>query len=161
MKKFFAVLLATVMLTSVFAVPAFAAIDLNTDNEGNSDYFVYLNGLVCWGSINFVPSTRVLNYSTNVQHLDIVDKEEELNFEIVYNLYAQCAINYADDSQDFDSTSGTCVVNLEWPGKVYNDITLSSGKTIVSFDGEFHVWSYHTMIWEGFIMHTYTPGINI
>ena len=152
MKKLLTVILATVMLFSVIITSVYA--DEQLDTTGNdSYYFDYEDTWNCLGTITFTVGTRILKQEVVAAYSG--------DLEIVCHFYSQCAVNYADGTQDFDYTFGTRNVTNEQNRSIFKRMTLPAGKTIVSFDGECQVYSNQTTIWEGFIGHTYTPGIDI
>ena len=154
MKKLLTVILATVMLFSVIVTSVYADEQLNTNANGDSTYyFGYEEKWNCLGTITFTVGTRVLEQKVEATY---TGREE-----IVCHFYSQCAVNYADETQDFDYTFGTRDVTNKNSQSISKSMTLPSGKTIVSFDGECQVYSNQTTIWEGLVGHTYTPGIDI
>ena len=153
MKKILAVLLATAMLFAAFAMPAFAAtITLNTNNDGNSENFNvdWLDGL---GIAILDTDAGMINYGLWMKN--------KLNLEVTYHFNAQCAVDYADETQDYEDYYGYFYFGGAGDDTVLQPMQLSSGKTIIKIDAEFHIHSAGEELWWGILGHTYTAGIDI
>ena len=155
MKKIISVILATVMLFAVCTMSVFA-ISIST-NDGTTNPNVgslhYVDTIEAKGKLNFSPSNRYLDYTVsckNINHDELYD----------YHLYAQCAINYSDESQDFYTVTNQLLIGHNTERTIRGDAVLPSNKTVVGFDAEFFVWYNHNTLWEGYIYETYTVGIN-
>ena len=154
MKKSFAVLLAMVFMFFVFSMSLFATpiIDLNTNEHGNFDYEV-TGWFYALGMIKLKSGSRVLQYGVQLTSLQ--------NFDISYHINSQCAVTYADETQDYEDFYAYCSPEFYKDISVIQPMHLSSAKTVVYVDGEFHVSSAGDEKWVGSIGQTYTPGIDI
>ena len=154
MKKFFAVLLATAMLLSVCAVSASAAsISLDTTKDGDSECFAndWLDGL---GFVTLNTDLRTIDYGLWMKN--------KLDIESTYHFNAQCAVDYADETQDYEDYYGYWYFSDNVKEQdVSQKMHLSSEKTIIKIDAEFHISSAGNELWCGYISQTYTAGIDI
>ena len=160
MKKIFAILLAAAMLFAVCSFSAFADGVISTDGsnipnvEINSFYYVSnTEEIQAKGTLSFNPATRAVNYTVSCTNIGYDDLSN-------FHLWAQCAINYSDGSQDFDTAT---IQPLIAPGKtesISGNPLIPSNKTVISLDAEYQVWHENGTLWEGQIYYPLTLGIN-
>ena len=93
--------------------------------------------------LQFNPSTRSLRIAVYCKNIDYDDIAE-------YHLFAQCAVNYSDGSQDFFTISNRMfLAPIEPVRYVFDTFYLPANKTIESFDAEFFIWYENDTLWEG------------
>lgn len=139
---------------SVCTVSAFAAlISLDTIKDGGSECFAdeWLDGL---GFVEYDTDSRTIEYGLWMNN--------KLNIENTYHFNAQCAVDYADETQDYEDYYGYWYFgDGEGAQDVSQVMHLSSGKTVIKIDAEFHIHSAGNELWWGSIAQTYTAGIDI
>ena len=153
-KKVLAVLLATAMLFAIYAISAFAI--SSDDGVSTNDYpkgsIDYTNGAIEGkGTLQFNPSTRTLTYILSCNN----KSHEDLN---EFRLFAQCAINYTDGSQDFDTVAIQALIAPTYGESIYKSFVIPSKKTVSSFDAEFFIMYGTETLWEGQIYHILTSN---
>ena len=139
MKKLISIFLTVAMIFAVCAMPAFAEAISTNDNE----YLYYTDKIEAEGRLEYKPATHSVElrlYCTNNGYDSVSE----------YHLFAQCAVNYTDGSQDFFTMSKREFIAFDYPTKYALDtFQLSSGKTVESFDAEFFVLYENETLWEG------------
>ena len=150
MKKLISVLLATAMIFAVCAMPAFAI--SSADGVSTNDYpkgsINYTNGAIEGeGSLQFNPATRAVSYTVSCTNINYDGLSN-------FHLWAQCAINYADGSQDFDTVTIQVLIGHEHGTTLADSFIVPSNKTVVSLDAEYQIWHENGTLWEG---HIYVP----
>ena len=155
MKKFWAVLLATVMLFSVCAGSVFAQEPTSTNEQGNLSYY-------------YVPETELtvegwtkleLELGKSIFYGVTITNHEEAR--IIYDGYIQCVATFSDGSMDIDTYSESVPIASGDYGRVTQFLFLNPGKTLVAIDAEFQVSSSGYQKWEGSLSKAYTPGIDL
>ena len=158
MKKFISICLAVAMIFAVCTFSAFADPISTYDKDypkynDNVNYFYYTDKIEAEGTLNFNPATRTVSYTvscTNISYDNLCN----------FHLWAQCAINYSDGSQDFDTRSLQVLLAHGNGTTVDRQIAIPSNKTLVSLDAEYQVWYEQDTLWEGQIYYPLTLGIN-
>ena len=160
MKKFFAILLAATMLFAVCSFSAFADSVISTDGSQipnvftNSFYYVSdTEEIQANGTLSFTPATRSVYYTVSCTNIGYDDLSN-------FHLWAQCAINYSDDTQDFDTRALQVLLAHGDGTTVGKQVILPSNKTVISLDAEYQVWHENGTLWEGQIYYPLTLGIN-
>ena len=154
MKKIISVFLATVMLFSLCATSVFAEEITTTPPYGDDEYYSNSDEeLLAYGWVNFNPATDItLLYGVMIKNLQ--------DSRVTYGYNMQCAVNYDDETQDFDYAHGYVTLNYEENASRNSFVLLYTDKTVVYIDAEFHVNSSGYEKWMGFIGQTLTLGIN-
>ena len=150
MKKFISICLAVAMIFAVCAMSVFAE-TISTYDKGypkfndNVDYLYYVeedDELYAEGKLEYDLSANSVTlrlYCTNNGYDSVSE----------FHLFAQCAVNYTDGSQDFFTLSRREFITSVYPKYAIDSFQLSSGKTIESFDAEFFIWYENDTLWEG------------
>ena len=160
MKKFFAILLAAAMLFAVCSFSAFADGVISTDDSNipnvdiNSFYYVSdTKEIRANGTLSFNPATRAVCYTVSCTNIGYDDLSN-------FHLWAQCAINYDDGTQDFDTATIQVLIGHGVEKKREKTYIVPSNKTVISLDAEYQVWYEQDTLWEGQIYYPLTLGIN-
>ena len=155
MKKLISIFLTVAMIFAVCAMSVFAD-PISTNHKGtnpNVNYLYYVDKIEAEGTLSFNHATRAVNYTvscTNISYDDL------LNF----HLWAQCAINYSDGSQDFDTAAIQVLIAKKKGTTLEDSFVVPSNKTVISLDAEYLVWYEQDTLWEGQIYYPLTLGIN-
>ena len=158
MKKIISVFLALTMLCAIFTVPVAATSDsrgatLTTTSNGSYYYLISPNLITAEGIIVLNSSAEFLNYRTTITNHKVST--------VYYNVHMQCVVTYSDDSFITDNFSDSLSFATSQTRTLYKDMSLTSGKTIISINAEFHVYESSNEIWEGYIDQDCILGINI
>ena len=139
MKKLISVFLAVAMIFTVCAMSVSAEAISTYDNE----YFYYTGKIKAEGTLEYFPATNSVKlyvYCTNNEYDSVSE----------FHLFAQCAVNYSDGSQDFFTISNRMfLAPIEPVRYVFDTFYLPANKTIESFDAEFFIWYENDTLWEG------------
>ena len=153
LKKILAIVLTMSIFLSICTFSTFAASEiLDTIDNGDSANFAqnYLEGK---GSAKFNVNSRTIDYGLWIRN--------KLDVQVTYCYNAQCAVDYADETQDSEDYYGYWYFWGIGEDNASQPMYLPSGKTVVKIDTEYHISSADTELWYGYILKTYTPGINI
>ena len=146
MKKFISICLAVAMIFAVCAISVFADPISTNDRctNDNVNYLYYVDpqyDINAEGTLEYFPATNSVKlyvYCTNIGY-DAISE---------YNLFAQCAVNYTDGSQDFFTLSRREFIDHETKF-TSESFSLATGKTVASFDAEFFILYENDTLWEG------------
>lgn len=147
-KKFLAIFLAMTVLFTVCSLSVFAANDpdytiTGTDYDGNDT-------ITGEGRIWLLDNGRTIRYAT----VSFYDEECGVGSNLVYTLFAQCAIVYADGSSEVAYVSQEFMVRD--PGDIYDGtITARSNKEIAMVCCEFQIFNASGLLWEGMLDISY------
>ena len=146
-RKLTSVFMAVAILFSVCAMSVFAD-PLTTDTDGT--HFYHVNGVDCLGTLEFTSTDRNLEYRTYCRNISYTRD--------IYDLYAQCAIRYSDESEDFHYALNN--PNIEWDREDYvaGFVRLPADKTVISLNADYQVAMDGEVLWDGYI--DYIVGIN-
>ena len=150
-KKILAVLLATAMIFAICAISVFAdsisdidGLNTSSNNHPDTGFLYYVDDKVinAQGTLKYAPSAHSVE-------LRVYCKNIEYNAITEYLMFAQCAVNYTDGSQDFFTVSRGELIDHGDLKYVNDSFQLSTGKIVESFDAEFFIWYENDTLWEG------------
>ena len=158
MKKIISIFLAVAMIFAVCTFSAFADPISTYDKDypkynDNVNYFYYTDKIEAEGTLSFTSATRAVNYTVSCTNIGYDDFSN-------FHLWAQCAINYDDGTQDFDTRALQVLIDPGHGTTVEKQVILPSNKTVISLDAEYQVWNENGTLWEGQIYYPLTLGIN-
>ena len=100
-------------------------------HNDNANYFYYAiedDEIIAEGTLSYTSVAVTLTIScTNIDYYDITE----------YRMFAQCAVNYTDGSQDFFTLSRGELIAQGHDKATSDSFSLAAGKTVESFDAEF------------------------
>ena len=144
----------------IFAVCTFSAFaeTISTNHKGTNPnvhylYYVDTKKFNAEGTLSFTPATRAVYYAVSCTNINYDGLSN-------FHLWAQCAINYSDDTQDFDTRALQVLLAHGDGTTVGKQVILPSNKTVISLDAEYQVWHENGTLWEGQIYYPLTLGIN-
>lgn len=150
-KKFVAILLATVMIFAVCTFSAFA----ETISTYDKDYPTYNVGYFYYLDFPYdINGEGTLDYDASNHSVELRVYCQNIGYDSVseYHLYAQCAVNYTDGTQDFFTVSRRMfIAPSELVAYIFDTFYLPSNKTVESFDAEFFIWYENESLWEAYI----------
>ena len=148
MKKLISVFLAVAMIFAVCAMSVFAT-PISTNHKGTNphvNYLYYVDPLYdinAEGTLEYEPSNHSVDLRLYCQNIGYDSVSE-------YHLFAQCAVNYTDGTQDFFTISRRMFIEPnELISYIFDTFYLPANKTIESFDAEFFIWYENDTLWEG------------
>ena len=154
-KKFLAIFLALTVLFAVCSLSVFATTDdpwTRTVDDDETDHNKQ-DGITGQGRVRILSDGRTIQYA--VDSFCDLDEDNTVDSNLLYTLYAQCAIVYADGSSEVSCISQEFMIRE--PGESpYSEITANSNKEIVMVCCEFQIFNATGMLWEATLDVSYT-----